>query len=212
MRIGILGGSFNPPHLGHLALARTVLDLNLADVVVLIPAAMPPHKIAPREADAATRLAMTRLLAGEDARLEVDDLELRRSGPSFTIDTVRQLMAAHPQDSYRLIIGSDLAKSFGTWREFRELLRLAPPLVAERPDSVFAGDSETMFPGMNREERMIVEQGRFPMPPVDISSTRIRKLLADGAGEDELLRCLPRTVLAFIGENGLYRNYALGRE
>ncbi|MCC8180783.1 MAG: nicotinate-nicotinamide nucleotide adenylyltransferase, partial [Planctomycetes bacterium] len=87
MTVGILGGSFNPPHRGHLALARTVLDQGLVDEVVLIPAASPPHK-PPLQADAPTRLAMSRLLAQEDARLAVSDIELHRAGPSFTVDTV----------------------------------------------------------------------------------------------------------------------------
>ena len=205
MRIGILGGSFNPPHLGHLALARTVLEQELADAVVLIPAAIPPHKTAPQEADAATRFAMARLLAEEDPGLTVDDLELRRSGPSFTIDTVRQLAAAHPGNVYRLIIGSDMAKSFATWREFRDILRLTPPLVAERPDAVFGeGDAAVRYPGLAPEEVAIMERGRFSMTPVAVSSTMVRKLLAAGAGDGELLSCLTAKVLAFIRDRKLY--------
>lgn len=204
MTIGILGGTFNPPHRGHLALAKTVLEKGLSDTVLLIPAAIPPHKANPLEADSETRLAMTRLLSREDARIQVDDLELRRSGPSFTIDTIRELICQYPEERFRLVIGSDMAKSFATWKEYRELLKLAPPLVAERPDSEFTGSPEEMFPGMSARERDVIQSGRFVMSPVDISSTMIRELLADGAEDTVMLDYLTPPVLAFIREKKLY--------
>lgn len=204
MRTGILGGSFNPPHRGHLALARSVLDQGLADQVVLVPAAAPPHKKTPSEADAPTRLEMASLLAGEDDRIFVDDLELRRVGPSYTIDTLRELSAKHPDDSFRLIIGSDMAKIFATWREYRSILELAPPLVAERPDSLFSGDGAETYPGLAPDERAVLERGRFHMDPVDISSTKVRALLEAGAEDAELLDYLTAPVLGFIRRWGLY--------
>lgn len=203
MTTGILGGSFNPPHRGHLALARTVLDLGLVENVLLIPAAIPPHKATPSQADAKTRLAMARLLASEDDRILVDDIELRRDGPSYTIDTLRQLMKMHPDAEYRLIIGSDLAKTFNTWREYREVLRLAPPLVAERPDDVFTGPED--FASMPTEDRDRILSGRFAMRPVDVSSTKVRALLEKGAEDEELLPFLTRPVIDFIRERTLYR-------
>lgn len=202
MRIGIFGGSFNPPHRGHLALARTALDSDLVDRVCLIPAATPPHKRISGGVDAPSRLAMAVLLASEDGRLEVDDIELERSGPSYTVDTLRQLIRQHPDVSYRLIIGSDLAKTFGTWREYREILRLAPPLVAERPDDVFRGEGD--FAGMPPMDAAILERGRFAMKPVDISSTKVRRLVAAGADDADLLHYVTRPVLEFIRGHGLY--------
>ncbi len=201
-RMGILGGSFNPPHVGHLSLARTVLDLGLADGVCLIPAAIPPHKATPRQADAPTRLAMTKLLAAEDPRLATDDLELHRQGASYTIDTLRELIRKHPHYHYRLIIGSDLAKTFATWRDYRDILRLAPPLVAERPDEPFHGDAD--FVGLAPGEAAVVKAGRFDMRPVDVSSTKVRQLLEAGADDPTLLRYLTPRVLAFIREHRLY--------
>ncbi len=201
-RVGILGGSFNPPHVGHLALARTVLDLHLVDRVCLIPAAIPPHKATPRQADAPTRLAMAKLLAAEDSRLTVDDLELHRQGASYTIDTLRELLHKHPHHRYRLIIGSDLAKTFATWRDYREILRLAPPLVAERPDTPFHGDDD--FANLNSEEAALIRAGRFDMRPVDVSSTKVRALLEAGAADNALLPYLTPRVLAFIREHRLY--------
>lgn len=202
MTTGILGGSFNPPHRGHLALARTVLDLGLVDSVLLIPAAIPPHKATPRQADARTRLAMARLLAGEDDRILVTDLELHREGPSYTVDTVRELMAADPDTRYRLIIGSDLAKTFNTWKDYRLLLDIAPPLVAERPDDAFTGPGD--FAAMPVADRDRILAGRFAMMPVDVSSTKVRDLLARGAGDEELLAYLTRPVVDFIRRRGLY--------
>lgn len=202
MLAGILGGSFNPPHRGHLRLALTVLELGLADGVCLIPSAVPPHKAVSSRVDAAVRLEMTRRLAGEDRRLRVDSIELERRGKSYTIDTLRQLRAEHPGVSYRLIIGSDMAKSFASWREYRELLRLAPPLVAERPDEPFVGEGD--FAGMSPDEASVLRAGRFDMPPADVSSTMVRRLVFEGADDAVLLRYLTPGVLAVVREHGLY--------
>ena len=202
MRVGILGGSFNPPHLGHLALARTALESGLVDRVCLIPAATPPHKVVSGHVDAAKRSAMAHLLAGEDDRLSVDDIELRRSGPSYTIDTLHELRAANPGVSYRIIIGSDLAKTFATWRSYREILEIAPPLVAERPDDVFHGDAD--YAGMTPDEIQVMKKGRFEMEPVDISSTMIRRLVSEGAPDASLLLFLTGPVLSYVRDNRLY--------
>lgn len=202
MRIGILGGSFNPPHVGHLALAQAALASGMVERVCLIPAAIPPHKAAPSQADPETRLAMTRLLAESDSRLMVDGLELERSGPSFTIDTVRQLTAGSPGSAYRVIIGSDLAKTFATWRDYRQLLRLSPPMIAERPGDLLGGRDD--FVGMSDAEKDIMCRGRFAMEPVDMSSTMVRALLAGGAGDDELVCCLTPAVLRYIRRHNLY--------
>lgn len=199
-RIGILGGSFNPPHRGHLALARRTLDLGLVDRVLLIPAAVPPHKTAP-SVSPGTRLAMTRLLAEEDGRLDVDGIELRRDGCSFTVDTVRALRERLPGRGFRLLIGSDMAKTFAAWREYREILSAAPPLVAERPDFVFApGD----FGNLRNDEAAVMRAGLFPMPHVNVNSTMVRRLVAGGAGDGELSELLTRPVLEFVRRRGLY--------
>ncbi len=202
MRIGILGGSFNPPHRGHLALAETVLALGLADRVRLVPAASPPHKRIAGEVAAGLRLAMTELLAREDGRLSVDGLELEREGPSYTVDTLREFRERRPEAEYRLIIGSDMAKSFGSWREYREVLRLAPPLVAERPDDRFRGSGD--YGGMPAADAAVLEAGRFAMEPVAVSSTLVRERIAAGAGDAEILRYVTEPVLAFIRERRLY--------
>ncbi len=98
-----------------------------------------------------------------------------------------------------------MAATFATWREFRELLRLAAPLSAERPDSVFAADLAERYPGMTAEEVAVMERGRFVMAPVPISSTLIRARVAEGASDAELLALMPASVLRFVRERGLYR-------
>jgi nicotinate-nucleotide adenylyltransferase len=168
--------------------------------VCLIPAAVPPHKLAPRETPE-LRLAMTRLLAEEDERLGVDDIELHRDGPSFTVDTLRELHARRPENAFRLIIGSDMAKSFASWRAYREILFLAPPLIAERPDSMFSGDE---FLSLMEDEAELMNRGRFPMLHVDASSTAVRRLVAEGADDRVLLTLLTRPVLDFVRLHRLY--------
>lgn len=201
MVTGILGSSFNPPHRGHLKLAQTVLDKGLADRVCLVPTAIPPHKTAAL-VGAPERLEMARLLAAGDPRMSVDPIELEREGKSFTIDTIRQLLARHPGHAYRLVIGSDQARAFASWREYRELLRLAPPLVAERPDAPFTGVDD--YVGLTGDEAAVLRAGRFDMPPVDVSSTAVRRLVAEGADDRTLLRYLTPEILAFVRTRGLY--------
>ena len=201
MRVGILGGSFNPPHRGHLALARTVLELDLVDRVCLIPAAVPPHKAIPDETPE-IRFAMAKLLADESDCIDVDDIELRRTGPSFTIDTLHQLRSRHPERHFRLIIGSDLAKSFATWRSYREIIFLAPPLIAERPDSMLSGDD---FQALREDEADSMARGLFPMVHVDVNSTMVRNLVANGTDDAMLLTLVTPPVLEFVRLHNLYR-------
>ncbi|MCX7934463.1 MAG: nicotinate (nicotinamide) nucleotide adenylyltransferase [Planctomycetota bacterium] len=200
--VGILGGTFDPPHRGHLLLAQAACAAARLSRVLLIPAANPPHKKRADMAPACHRLAMTKLLAEADSRLGVDDREIRRGDTSYTIDTLRELAAEHPEWRLRLIMGADMAMIFHTWRAAEEVLRLAPPLVAERPgtplppDLVSAGPAEISVAG-----RRLLQSGRFFMPACDISSTRIRAAL--GRGED-VSAFLLSSVLAYIQRHGLY--------
>ena len=124
--IGIYGGSFNPPHKGHmLAAAQCRAALGLERVIV-IPAAVPPHKaLADGSPDAQTRLALTKLAVKGLDGFEVSDMELRREGPSYTVDTLRQLSAQHPDDALWLMMGTDMFLSFASWREPEQIARLA---------------------------------------------------------------------------------------
>lgn len=204
MRVGILGGSFNPPHLGHLALARTVLDQGLVDRVLCIPAGIPPHKTLARGAADADRLAMTRLQAEADPRLDVSDIELCRPGRSYSIDTVHALLEQNPYQELHLIIGSDMAKIFAQWRQWQDLLRLAPPLVAQRPDHVLDPNPVVNYPGMDAAQWAVLEHGRFCMSPVAVNSTLVRQRIAAGAADAELQTFVLPSVLAYIRQHSLY--------
>lgn len=204
MRYGLLGGTFDPPHFGHLALARAALATGWIDRVLLMPAFDPPHKSRSDMTPAPLRLALAQALAEEDPRLDASPFEIDRGGTSYTIDTIRALLATHPADTFRLIVGADMALQMHTWREADALVPLARPMVAARPGSDLPPDFLTdPAPGLLPENRRILQDGRFPMEPVDISSTTLRAALA--AGED-CRALVPAPVLDCIRAHGLYRN------
>lgn len=153
----MLGGTFDPPHLGHLALARHALGELALDRVLLMPARQPPHKPA-RSADAgnlragaAERLRMCRLVSRGEPRIAVSDLELRRESPSYTVDTLRELHAADPHASLVFILGADVARTLPTWREPRELLELAELAVAVRAGTAAREVREALAPLLARK-------------------------------------------------------------
>jgi len=200
--VGILGGTFDPPHRGHLLLAQSSLAAACLTRVLLIPAAWPPHKSRPDMTPGNHRLAMVRLLAAADERLAVDDREIRRGGTSYTIDTLRSIAGEHPDWQLRLIMGADMVMIFHTWREAEEVLRLAPPLVAERPGSPLPADLTIHGPSaISPEGRRLLQNGRFAMPACDISSSRIRAALWRG---EDVSPFLLTPVLEYIRTHGLY--------
>lgn len=197
-KIGIYGGSFNPPHLGHILAAKEfqrTLDL---DLLLLIPAATPPHKALPPDSpDARTRLELLRLAAAELPFAQVDDLELQREGASYTVDTVRALGAKYPGDQLYLCMGMDMFESFVDWYQPAEICRQATLAVAHR-----AAAEETLL-----QQRMREFEAAFGVSPVlvrneylDMSSTLVRRMLILGGAED----FVPATVLERIYAEGLY--------
>lgn len=202
MRYGLLGGTFDPPHHGHLALARAALATGWIERVLLMPAFHPPHKSRSGITPAPLRLALARALADEEPRLVASPFEIERGGTSYTMDTLRALHADHPEDTFRLIVGADMAMQMHTWRDAETLVPLARPMVAARPGSDLPPDFLTApGPGLQPENRRILQDGRFPMEPVDISSTALRAALA--AGED-CAAWIPPSVLACIRAHDLY--------
>ncbi len=197
MKLGILGGTFNPPHLGHLLLgqeAYVALDL---DEVVLIPAGEPPHKPEDEEPGAEHRLALCRAAVQGDPRLTVSDVESRREGPSYTADTLRELSAQSPDTELHLILGGDAAAGLPWWREPEQVLLHATLAVAER-----AGAGRR---GIEQALELIPARVRinfFSMPTMDISSTLVRERVREGR---PLRYLVPDAVAQYISEHGLYR-------
>ncbi len=202
-RIGLLGGSFDPPHAGHLHVARAARGRFGLDRVVFVPAAEPPHKPGRQLASGADRLALLRLLVAGEPGCEVSDLELVRGGRSFTIDTVRALPAAlgEPADcEIYLLIGSDNLAGLPQWREARALLERVQPVVVRRAGAL--GDEIAALAGALPEELLRkLERGALDLPPVEISSTELREALP-GAEVDA--RLLTPALLEYIRAHGLY--------
>jgi nicotinate-nucleotide adenylyltransferase len=169
LRIGILGGGFNPPHLGHLILAQEALAQLELDRVMLMPYGEPSHRVLDDDPGADLRLAMCELVAAADSRLELSRIEVERGGPIYTVDTVRELTAARPDDEFVLLLGGDQAASLRTWRAPEEVLSLVVVAVAERDEWRRAEIVERLGP-LCSEERLRF----FDMPRIDISSSMIR--------------------------------------
>ena len=194
--VGILGGTFNPPHRGHLTLARAALEqLGLAEVW-LMPVAAPPHKSAEDDPGVEHRIELCRRLAEEDSRLRVSRLEADRGGPSFTVDTLRTLRESHPEHELTFIAGGDMAASLPGWREPEEILALARFAVAERSDAR-RGQVERALAGLARGRGMVF----LDMPPDDASSSEVRRRVAQGGEPGDLV---PPGVARYIAERGLY--------
>jgi nicotinate-nucleotide adenylyltransferase len=187
---------FNPPHLGHIALARAAAtQLNL-DRVMLTPALVPPHKPAKWDPGAEQRLAMCRLAAQHDPLVEVCTLELERPGPSYTVDTLRSIHANQPDAELTLILGADMARTLGSWREPREILKLARLAVAERDDVTRREVLDALAPLAGAERVAFLD-----MTPRDISSSRVRRQLGAGEPIEELVGA---DIATHIAENELY--------
>lgn len=190
-RAGLLGGTFDPVHVAHLALAQAALQALSLDQVRWIPAGQPWQKT--RNVTAAHhREAMVRLAIADEPRFMLDRIELERSGPSYTLDTVKALSAAHPNTEWVLIVGADQYASLHTWVDWRELLGRVTLAVANRPGAPPAVHPEVLaFP-----------HRAVPLPMLDISSTDVRQLAQSGADIGALV---PPEVARYIETHRLYR-------
>ena len=200
-RIGILGGTFNPPHIGHVACARAAAEQLALDSVWLMPVAAPPHKRADQDPGAEHRLALCRLAADEDGRLSASALEIERGGVSYTVDTLAALRTDRLDDEFTFLAAGDVAMSLPEWREPARVLELATFAVAERED---VGHEQvvarlSVLPGADR----IVF---FDMPRVDVSSSLVRERVAAGESVDDLV---PAGVARYIEQRRLYRRAAV---
>ena len=197
-RIGILGGSFNPPHIGHIQGALCAArELGLSRVL-LVPAREVPHKEAsPQDPAPMQRLEMLRLAASGYDNLEVSDAELCREGVSYTCDTVRQLRGQFPQAELTLLMGSDMFRGFSRWKDSDEIVKQTGIGVLSRGDK---RENEAIEEGMEALTGKCPKVSVISNPAVYISSTQLRRLLAFGSGEE----FLPEGVHDYILENKLY--------
>jgi nicotinate-nucleotide adenylyltransferase len=196
-RLGIFGGAFNPPHIGHLILAQEAhaqLDL---DGVVLVPTARPPHRQIEDDPGAEARAEMCDLVAEGDERLSVSRLELDRDGPSFTADTLAELAGQEPGAELFLLLGGDQAAALGSWHEPQAVLDLAVVAVAER-DEYKREDISYRLSELGGSNAVTF----FAMPRIDISSTMVRRRARD---HEPIRYLVPDAVEAYIAEHGLYR-------
>jgi nicotinate-nucleotide adenylyltransferase len=196
--VGILGGTFNPPHIAHLVCAQEALAQLELDRVLLVPVATPPHKALPADPGPEVRLEMCRLAAGEDSRLEVSDIEVRRGGSSYTVATLEELHASHPEHELTFIAGGDMAASLPDWREPERVLELARFAVAER-DGAQRAEIEARTAALRGRDRIEF----FDMPRLDLSSSEIRARVAAGR---PIRWLVPDAVAGYIAEHGLYRS------
>ena len=200
-RIGILGGSFNPPHNGHINVATAALSGLGLDRVLLVPAREAPHKTIEADPGADVRLEMCNLACEGVEGIEVSDLEVGRPGPSWTVDTLRTISSEHSEWDLVLVLGEDMAASLDTWREPVEVVELATIAWVGRPGGSGELADErisTLVGGLGGSDPVHLE-----MPPVDISSTLVRERCAIGEPIAELV---PAGVDWLIAERGLYRN------
>ena len=190
MRVGVFGGSFDPVHDAHVALARTALEQLRLDEVRWIPVGQPWQK-ARRLASAADREAMVRLAIAGEPRFVLDRSELRRRGVSYTLDTVRELTAASPGDERVLILGQDQYAGLHTWRDWRELLGMVTLAIANRPGAVLT---------VNPQIAQVAHQTVL-LPMMDISSTDVRRRVAAG---ESIAKLVPEPVARYIERHRLY--------
>ena len=194
LRLGVFGGAFDPPHLAHVALARAAVEQLRLDELRVLPTGQAWHKARSLSA-AEDRLAMAREAFGPVPRAVVDDRELRRAGPTYTIDTLRQLKAEFPHAQLMLVIGADQAEALHSWRECEQILKLATVAVAARarPDPDAPPFDASSLPRANF--------AAVELPNMPVSATQVRALVAAGQGIDHLV---PSGVASYIARHHLY--------
>ena len=198
-RIGIMGGTFDPIHYGHLVAAEEARCQFGLEKVIFIPAGHPPHKVSRKISDACHRLAMTRLAIESNPFFTASAIEIERPGLSYTINTVRDMRSTYPLADIYFITGADAVLEILSWKHIDELLDQCCFIAAKRP-GYRLGRLKAKLPGLRREQfrRITVME----VPALAISSTDIRQRVQTGRPIKYLL---PEAVEKYIGEQGLYR-------
>ncbi len=187
MRVGIFGGTFDPPHLGHLIAAGDAHALLALDRVLWVPAAEPPHKPGTGRTQPGLRMAMVQAAVVGDDRFQVDDVELRRPGPSYTVDTLREMHDRWPGADLVLLLGADALRDLPTWRAPEEITRLAGLAVLSRRGDGVPGSPFAALP--------------VPVTRIDISATEVRRRVQAGV---PIRHLVPDAVLDIIARERLY--------
>lgn len=188
-RLGVFGGTFDPPHIGHLAVARAASRAADLDRVVFVPAGHPWQKDDRAVSAAEDRYRMTELAIADEDRFVASRIEVDRDGPSYTVDTLEEMVAATPGNELVLVLGADAAAGIGTWRSPERICRLADLAVVNRPGAA---------PPQPRFGCRVIE---VEMDPVDVSATELRRRL--GAGLD-VAGLVPAAVADYVRARGLY--------
>ena len=195
-RVGLLGGTFNPPHIGHLVCASQALAQLGLDRIFFVPVHEPPHKGIEVDPGVAHRVELCRLAVEGDDRLDVSLADADVPGPSYTVDTLRRLHERSPGEQLTFIVGGDMALSLPTWREPEAILELADVAVAER-EGIRRIDIIDRLAGLPADRVRF-----FDMPRLDVSSSLVRRYVATGR---PIRHLVPDAVERYIADAGLYR-------
>jgi nicotinate-nucleotide adenylyltransferase len=185
-KIGILGGTFNPPHIGHLVLAQEMLEQLELDKIFFVPTNNPPHKKV-KQLEPKKRFFMTKLAVAENPNFKVLDLELKRKGKSYTVDTIVELRNKYPKDKFYLIIGSDLAKDFKKWKNPEKIKKMVTIIVAKRRGNSFR---------ISRSFKQV------DIIQVELSSSQIRERIKN---QKTIKYLVPKAVENYIKKNNIYK-------
>ncbi|RKY31096.1 MAG: nicotinic acid mononucleotide adenylyltransferase [Candidatus Omnitrophota bacterium] len=188
MKIGILGGTFNPIHIGHLILAEEVREKQVLEKIIFVPTYLPPHKENSDIAPAAKRMEMVKLAIGGNKYFSVSDIEIKRDGRSYTIDTIKEFKKIYPSEDLCFITGSDLLNYLDEWKDLLEVIKLVKFIVATRPG----------YP-LDKIPEYI---STVPIRAVDVSAFEIRHAIKQNKSFRYLV---PEVVYNYIVKNKLYR-------
>lgn len=201
MKIGIYGGTFSPPHNGHVNAARMFAAAESLDKLLIIPTFIPPHKTETSAVPAEERLEMCRL-AFTDDNFEVSDIEVRRKGKSYTFDTLTELKEMYRSDDFYLLCGTDMLLSFEKWYRFADILSMCTVVCMRREENAETG-VKLAEKIVELKEQCAADVRLIDAPPLEVSSTEIREKLSRGENVNDLL---PTDVYRYIKEKGLYLN------